>query len=60
MAAVPADALDGEVLDRAQQFCLSRERKVRHLVEKERAALSDFELPPSSADAGGRALLDAE
>src|SRR5471030_2253276 len=60
MAAVPADALDGEVLDGAQEFGLSGERQVRHLVEKKRATLGDLELPPSPADACGRPLFDAK
>ena len=55
-----ADALDGEVLDGAQQLGLRRERQVRHLVEEQRAAVRVLELAAAPAHAGRRALLDAE
>ena len=55
-----AHALDGEVLNRPEQLGLRREGQVRDLVEEQGAAIGRFELAPASADAGGRALLDAE
>ena len=55
-----ADALDRQVLDRAQQLGLRRQRQVGHFVEKQRAAVGVLELAPPAADAGGRPLFDAE
>src|SRR5438105_13306455 len=57
---VTADALNGEILDGAQQLGLSRERQVRHLVEKERASFSRLELAAAATNPGGRPLFDAE
>ena len=59
-AADAADALDGEVLDGAQQLRLRRRREVRDLVEKQRAVVRRLELAPPAAHAGGGALLDPE
>ena len=55
-----ADALDRQLLDRAQQLRLRRRRQVRHLVEEQRAAVRVLELAAPAAHAGGGALLDAE
>ena len=58
--AVAADALDGEVLNGAQQLGLRRQRQVGHLVEEQRAAVGVLELAAPALDAGGRPFLDAE
>ena len=58
--AAPAHALDREILDRAQQLGLRRRRQVGHLVEEQRPFVRVLELPAPAADAGRRAVLDAE
>src|SRR6266545_7199510 len=58
--AMPADAFDRDVLDRAKQLGLRRERQVRDLVEKQRAAFGVLELAQAAAHARRRPLLDAE
>ena len=60
MRAVAADALDGEVLNGAQQLGLGRRRQIGDFVQKQRAAIGSLELPSPSADAGRDAILDAE
>ena len=60
MRAVAADALDREILDGPQQLGLRRQRQVGHFVEEQRAAVGVLELAAAAADAGGRALFDAE
>src|SRR5262245_26125409 len=60
MGAVAADAFDGEVLDRAQQLGLGRQREVGDLVEKQGAAVGMLELAAAAADAGRGPFLDAE
>ena len=55
-----ADPLDREILNGPEQLGLRRQRQVRYFVEEQRAAVGRLELAASSADAGGRALLDAE
>ena len=60
LAAGAADALDGQVLHRAQQLGLRRERQVRHFVEEQRAHVGVLELAAAAAHAGRRAILDAE
>ena len=55
-----ADALDGQVLDGAQQLRLRRGREVRHLVEEQRAFMGVLELAAPAAHARRRALFDAE
>src|SRR5690606_11752128 len=54
--AVPADTLDGEVLDRTQQLRLGCRREVGNLIEEQGAAVGRLELPPAAADARRRAL----
>ena len=46
----PADALDEEVLQHAQQLGLGQRRKVADLVEEQRPAVSKLELPAPSPD----------
>ena len=58
--AFATDALDGTLLNRAQQLGLGRRRQVGDLVEKQRAARGVLELAPPPPDAGGRPVLDAE
>ena len=60
MQAVAADPFDRQVLKRAQQLRLRRERQVGDLVEKQRAAVCAFELSAAPAHAGRRPVLDAE
>ena len=60
MRAVAADPLDREILDGAQQLGLRRQRQVGHFVQEQRAAVGVLELAAPAADAGGRAILDAE
>src|SRR5262245_15284459 len=55
-----ADPLNRQILNGSEQLRLRRERQVRDLVEKQRAAVGVFELPAPAANARGRALLDAE
>src|SRR5207237_2830166 len=56
--AVAADALDRQVLNRAKQLGLRRERQVRYLVEKQRAAIGRLELAATATHASRRALFD--
>ena len=55
-----ADALDREILDGAQQLRLCRRGEIGDLVEEQRAFMRVLELAAAAANAGGRALLDAE
>ena len=49
------------LLDRAQQLHLHRQRQIRHLVEKQRAAVRGLEKPVAvGGGAGERALAVAE
>src|SRR5471032_20744 len=58
--AVPAHSLDGEVLNRPQQLCLSGQRQIRHLVEEQCAAVGVLELASSSPYTGRDPILNAE
>src|SRR5262245_34121438 len=60
LGAVAADAFDREILDGPEQFRLGRERQVRHLVDKQRAAFGMLELAAAGANAGRHLLLDAK
>ena len=60
MGAVAADALDGQVLDGAQELGLRGQGQVGDFVEKQRAAVGVLELAAAAAHARRRALLDAE
>ena len=60
MRSLPADTLDRQVLQRAQQLGLRGGGKVGHLVEKQGSPVGLLELATTAADAGRRALLDAE
>src|SRR5690349_12755078 len=60
MRGAAADALDREILDRAQQLRLGGQRQVGHFVEKQCAAVGRFELAAAPAYAGGGSFLDAE
>ena len=55
-----ADALDGEILNCAQQLRLRGQREVGYFVEEERAAVRVLELAAAAAHARGRSLFDAE
>ena len=55
-----ADPFDREILDRAQQLGLGRERQIRHFVQEQRAAVGRLELAAPAADACGGPILDAE
>jgi hypothetical protein len=50
---VGADALDFAFLERAQELRLHRERELTDLVEEERAAVGDLELPGAIAARAG-------
>ena len=56
----PADPLDRQVLNRAQQLRLRRRREVRDFVEEQRPLVRVLELSTTAANAGGRPLLDPE
>ena len=58
--ALAADPLDREILDGPQQFGLRRQREVGDFVQEQRAAIGRLELASPAADAGGRAIFDAE
>src|SRR5207237_153845 len=60
LAAIAADALDDEVLDRAQQLCLRRRGQIRDFVEEQGSTVGRLELSAPAADAGGRSFLDSE
>ena len=60
MQTVAADSFDCQVLKRAQQLRLRRERQVSDLIEKQGAAVGALELAAAAAHAGRRAVLDAE
>ena len=57
---VAAHALDAQVLDGPQQLGLGRQRKVRYLIEEQRAAIGVFELAPAPFNSRRRPFLDAE
>ena len=59
-APTPADPLDRQVLDRAQQLGLRRRRQVRDLVQEQRALVRVLELAAPAAHTGRGAILDAE
>ncbi len=53
MRAVRAYTLDLALLDRAQHHRLQRQRQLAHLVQEERAAVGDLELPRAVAHGAG-------
>ena len=55
----PTRSID-EILDGAQQLRLCRRGEIGDLVEEQRAFMRVLELAAAAANAGGRALLDAE
>ena len=52
--------VDGQVLDSPQQLRLGRLRQVRHLVEKQGAAIRLLELSTPAANAGGNSIFNPE
>ena len=57
----PADALEGALLEEAQELALDVERQIADLVEEQRAALGELDLAGDAAiGAGERAALVAE
>ena len=60
LGAAAADALDHQVLDRAEQLRLRSHRQLGHLVEKQRAAVGMLELASPASHAGRRPLFDAK
>ena len=59
-AAGAADPFNGEILNRAEELRLRREREFRYFVEKERPAIGVFELAAATAHACCRPFFDAK